>query len=294
MYDIAVIGGGPAGLSAAVNAKIRNKDVIVFTGKNPTSPLLKAPSVDNYLGCPSITGEELLKKYKDHALKLRIPEYPDKVINIFKTSDYFVINANNNFIDALSVIIATGIPRNRYIPGEKKYLGKGVSYCATCDGPLYKNKTVAVISEDNEGEEEANFLSELAEMVYYIPLYKSIYSLNNNVKIISDKPVKITGDDIQVQTLQLKNQSIDIDGIFLIKKVTPITELIPGLEMDGGTIKVDRMMSTNIPGVFAAGDCTGAPYQVAKAVGEGLVAGLSAARYVDTVKRKWFSHFLFI
>jgi len=286
MYDIVIIGAGPAGLAAALNADIRNKRTVVFAGREPSTYIDKAPDIDNYLGFPNIEGRELMKRFREHvSLHEAIEIKSEKVTNIVPMGASFMINANNVFYEGLAVILAVGIPKSRFMPGEQEFLGKGVSYCATCDGPLYKGKKVAVISEEISGEEEADYLSTICEKVYYIPLYNKQIDVSESVELINDKPVAIEGDGT-VSALKLKNTRLEVDGIFILKKVTPLDQLITGLELENNLIKVNRDMETSIEGVYAAGDCTGSPYQVAKAVGEGTVAALSAARYVDRIKKK--------
>lgn len=285
MYDIAIVGAGPAGLAASLNADIRNQQTVVFAGREETTYMDKAPDIDNYLGFPNVDGTELMRRFRDHVAQHEAVEIKrEKVTNIMPMGTSFMINANNIFYESRTVILAIGIPKTRFMPGEQEFLGKGVGYCATCDGPLYKGKTVAVISEEVSGEEEADYLAGICQKVYYIPLYSQSVDVKQGVEVINDKPVAIEGDEA-VRTLKLKNVTLPVDGIFVLKKVTPLDQLIPGLELDKGLIKVDRDMETNIPGVYAAGDCTGWPYQVAKAVGEGTVAALAAARYVDRLKK---------
>lgn len=285
MYDIAIVGAGPAGLAAALNADIRNQQTVVFAGREETTYMDKAPDIDNYLGFPNTDGMELMRRFRDHVAQHEAVEIKrEKVINVMPMGTSFMINANNIFYESRAMILAVGIPKTRFMPGEQEFLGKGVSYCATCDGPLYKDRTVAVISEEVSGEEEADYLAGICQKVYYIPLYSQPADVNQRVEVINDKPIAIEGDEA-VRTLKLKNVILPVDGIFVLKKVTPLDQLIPGLELDKGLIKVDRDMETNIPGVYAAGDCTGWPYQAAKAVGEGTVAALAAARYVDRLKK---------
>lgn len=205
--------------------------------------------------------------------------------NILDMGDYYSINAGNNFYDAKTIIIATGKTKNTLLKGEAEYLGRGVGYCATCDGALYKNKNVAIISENQEGEEEARFLSEICSEVYYLPLYKLNANLLEKVNIVNSKPTGILGDGNKVTLLKTTEEVIDVDGIFITRDVLPVNQLIEGLDLENGSIMVDRAMSTNLPGVFACGDCTGKPFQISKAVGEGNIAALSAIKYLDDNRR---------
>ncbi|MDF2594995.1 MAG: Thioredoxin-disulfide reductase, partial [Clostridia bacterium] len=167
--------------------------------------------------------------------------------------------------------------------GENEFLGKGVSYCATCDGPLYRDKEVAVIGDSQYAEEDANYLAEVCEKVYYIPLYKEILDLSTSIEVVSDKPKRILGDQV-VRELELDKGNLEVSGIFIIKESIPTTKLLKGLEMENKAIKVNHFMETNMKGIYAAGDCTGRPYQVGKAVGEGNVAALQAVSYLHKLK----------
>ena len=151
MYDIGIIGGGPAALSAAVSARQRNKSVCIFGRSLDSSLLFAAEKVDNYLGLPDLSGEELLNQFYAHARKQGVEFVESRIKQIMPMGEYFVINADNNFVQAKTLILATGINKSRGIAGETEYLGKGVSYCATCDGMLYRGKNVVVVGENAEG-----------------------------------------------------------------------------------------------------------------------------------------------
>ena len=282
MLDIAIIGAGPAGLSAAINGMIRNKKVKVI-GKDPkTSYLYKAEKVDNYLGTHNVTGPEMVDQFVKHALEMGVDIEEGRVLEIFPMGDYYALNVDNNFIEAKTVIIANGLGKSKAMPGEKEYLGKGVSYCATCDGMLYRDKTVVLIGETAEAEEDANYLQEVTGKTYYVPLYEEIQHVNENVEIIRAKPKKILGEQV-VTGLTLDDRDIEAQGVFIAKETTPIAQILGGLELENNSIKVSRFMETNMPGIFAAGDCTGRPYQVSKAVGEGVVAALEAVSYLHKI-----------
>ncbi|MBQ9091392.1 MAG: NAD(P)/FAD-dependent oxidoreductase [Anaerotignum sp.] len=284
MFDIAIIGSGPAALSAAVNAKQRNKSVCVFGRSLDSSLLFAAEKVDNYLGMPDLSGEEMLNQFYAHAVKRGVEFKESRISQILSVGDRFMINADNEFFEAKTLILAIGLNKSKGIAGEMEYLGKGVSYCATCDGMLYRNKKVVVVGENEEGEAEANFLADVCEKVIYVPLYQPVLNLKENVNVLNGKPKAVLGEGIRVTGIEVDGEKVECDGIFFAKNSTPPESLLFGLNTDGKNIIVDRNMATNLPGVFAAGDCTGAPFQIAKAVGEGLVAALSAAAYIDANK----------
>ena len=272
-YDIAIVGSGPAGLSAALNAKIRNKSFILFGSKFLSSKIQRAPKINNYLGFPKSSGEELGKAFLNHIENMDIEITEERINNIYSMGDYFALMVNEKIYEAKTVILATGVEFSKPLKGELEYLGKGVGYCATCDAPLYKGKTVCIISSNLEGEGEANYVSELAEKVYYIPLYKNEYKLNSNIELVKDRPIEVCGD-IKVNKLILKDREIETDGVFLLKDAISPSQLVPGLEENEDHIKVDRSMRTNLKGLFACGDCVGKPYQYIKAAGEGNIAAL--------------------
>ncbi|MBU3157085.1 NAD(P)/FAD-dependent oxidoreductase [Clostridium estertheticum] len=279
-YDIAIIGTGPAGLEAAINAKIRNKNIIIFGNKDLSPKLTKAAKVNNYLGLYNVTGIELKSKFADHIAAMGVDIVNEKINNVYAMGDYFALMVNEKIYEAKAIILATGIEYTKPLIGEEEFLGKGVGYCATCDAPLYKGKTVVIVGYNKESVEEANYVSELSGKTYYIPMYKGKYNLNENIEIINNKPLKIVGDDV-VTKMILDQGEIATDGIFMLRDSVSPGQLVPGIEIENGHIKVDRDMKTNIEGCYAAGDCTGTPYQYMKSAGEGLVAALSAVSYVD-------------
>lgn len=279
-YDIAIVGSGPAGLSAAINAKIRNKNIIVFGTESLSNKLIKAPSIDNYLGFYEISGEELREKFQDHLDKMEIEITYKKINNIYAMGDYFALMSGDDMYEATTVILATGVEYGKPIKGEEEFLGKGVGYCATCDAPLYRDKVVTVIGYNKEAEEEANYVSELASKVNYVAMYKDEYDLKDDIKVVVDRPLEILGDT-KVNAVRFKDKEIESDGVFVLRDSISPGQLVPGLLMENGHIKVDRTMATNIPGCFAAGDCVGVPYQYIKSAGEGNIAALSAVKYLD-------------
>ena len=282
-YDIAIIGTGPAGLSAALNAKIRKKSFLLFGTNNLSPKLEKAKRINNYLGFQSVSGEELAKNFRNHINEMEIEIIDKRINNIYAMGKYFVLMVNDVMYEAKSIILATGVEFTKPLVGENEFLGKGVGYCATCDAPLYKQKVVTIVSSSNEEEEEARYVSEIAGKVYYVPLYEGQYNLNDNIEVINDKPLEIQGRE-HVQKLVLKNQEIDTDAVFLFKDAISPAQLVPGLKTEDGHIEVNRLMETNLKGCFAAGDCTGKPYQYIKAAGEGQVAALNAVSYLDSLK----------
>lgn len=279
--DIAIIGGGPAGLSAAINAVLRNKSVKIFT--NALNYLQKAEKVDNYLGFYNISGQELMEKFVDHANKLNVSFEYGKVIDIMKYNDMFMINFNGKIINAKAVVLALGITKEKMLNNEEKLLGKGISYCATCDGALYKGKNIAVYGNADDIIEEANFLSSLGANVNYITVKKDIKGLNQNINVINGIISDIIGDN-KLEGIIINDKYIKLDGLFLLRNSIAPNSIVKDLILEDGYIVVNRNMETNIKGIYACGDCTGNPLQISKATGEGLVAAQNAAKYIDKLK----------
>ncbi|MGE4273311.1 MAG: NAD(P)/FAD-dependent oxidoreductase [Desulfitobacterium sp.] len=282
-YQLAIVGCGPAGMSAALNAKIRNKDFILLGSDFCSPKLAKAPQIDNYLGFPEIKGEELRQHYLNHLKSMGIEVVTWKALNIYPGPPFTLVGNNESF-EADAVILATGVSPTKLLPGETELLGRGVGYCATCDGPLYKGKKVAIISYSHEGEAEANFMAEICSEVYYIPFYKEVGQLDSRIIQRKARIKEIYGAQ-HVEKLVLDSEEILVDGVFVLRESLPAEQIVPGLEMDKGAIKVNRDLGTSVPGLFAAGDCSGQPYQLNKAVGEGGTAALSAIKYLDEMKK---------
>ena len=286
IYDLAVLGCGPAGLSAAINAFIRNKTVIVIGSDYCSPPLHKAQKIDNYLGYPGISGAELLDKFLQHFKTTGIELISSKAEVINEMDGIYSILVQDEVIQARSLVISIGIPYKPTFPDEEEYLGKGFGYCATCDGPLYKGRDVIIVAHSGEGEIEANFMAEICHKVYYVPLYKNPGGLDDKITLIDKKPATLIANQF-VEGVKMKDGTeIRADGVFVLGGETAPDRLIPGLEIEENHIVVNRHQETNLPGVYAAGDCTGQPYQVAKSVGEGQVAGLNASRYVAKFGRQ--------
>ena len=285
-YDIAIIGTGPGGLEAAITAKIRNKNILLIGNKNLSLKVEKAHTIKNYLGIPDAAGEDLTARFKKHLADMEIEITEDKISSVYAMGDYFALQGADVMYEAETVILATGVVLGKPYPGENEYLGKGVSYCATCDAPLYRGKTAAVLGFSPKEEAEAAFLGEVCEKVYYFPQYKEPVELSkDNIEICMDKPKEIKGE-MTVNTLVTDSGEVSVDGVFILRESVAPSQLVPGLETEDNHVKVNRKLETSIPGCFACGDITGTPYQYLKAAGEGNVAALSAVAYLDEKKRK--------
>ena len=281
MYDSIIIGTGPAGLSAALNLKTYKKSFVWFGSKNLSDKVQKAEKITNYPGFPELTGQELFAHFEEHIQSAELEITEKTVTNVMAAGNYYMVLADNEVYEAKTLILAMGVMTAKLLKGEDELLGRGVSYCATCDGMFYKDKEIAVLCNDPKYEHEVEYLADLAEKVTYFPLFSDSQVKKENVAISKDFPVEVNGID-RVTGLTLKSGEIlKVDGIFCLRNAIAPSKLIPGLEIENGHIVVDRAQKTNLPGCFAAGDCTGRPYQYTKAVGEGNVAAHSCISYLQ-------------
>lgn len=278
--DIAIVGAGPAGISAALNARIRGKSFLLFGRESLSGKVSRSPDIRNYPGFPKITGRELNEKLRTHLASMEIAVTEKRITGIYKMKDYFALLADTEEFDAKTVILATGVEATRQIPGERELLGHGVSYCATCDGNLYRGKTIAVICDNVPMEEEAAFLAELAGKVYYAPLFRDATFTAPNVERLSSSVASVDGQKRVAGITCRDGNKIVLDGVFFLKQSLAPDVLLRGLAIEEGRVVTDRRMATNIPGCFAAGDCTGTPYQITKAVGEGNIAAHTAVAFL--------------
>lgn len=289
-YDIAIIGTGPAGLEAAITAKVRNKNVLLLGNASLSSKVEKAHMVSNYLGLPEITGEQMQRSFLGHLDAMGVKITEDRVNTVYSMGDYFALQGHSDMYEASTVILACGLSVVNPFPGELENLGRGVSYCATCDAGIYKGKSTVVIGYSADEDKEVAFLSEMAAEVTYLPMYQGETTLGDigNVTIIRGaKPTKIDRVDKRiVLSLDSGLREIETDGLFILRENVPPSQLVPGLMIENNQVVVDRSMKTNIAGLFACGDITGTPYQYIKAAGEGNVAALSAVNYLAEMRTK--------
>ncbi|WP_270363242.1 NAD(P)/FAD-dependent oxidoreductase [Eubacterium ramulus] len=283
MYDCIIIGTGPAGLSAALNLKTYKKSFVWFGSKSLSDKVRKAEKITNYPGFPELTGQELFAHFEDHIQSAGLEITEKTVTNVMSAGNYYMVLADNEIYETKTLILAMGVMTAKLLKGEDELLGRGVSYCATCDGMFYKDKEIAVLCNDPKYEHEVEYLADLAAKVTYFPLFSDSQVKKENVTISKDFPVEVNGID-RVTGLTLKSGEIlSVDGVFCLRNAIALSKLIPELEIENGHIVVDRAQKTNLPGCFAAGDCTGRPYQYTKAVGEGNVAAHSCISYLAEI-----------
>ncbi len=303
MHDLIIIGASAAGASAGIYAARRNLNFKIIT-KDTGGEVALSGEVANFPGFGETDGITISTKFQEH-LKIYnvVPETDVTVKSVEKRDNSFFIQAEQFGKDleyeSRSVIVASGVhPRHLNIPGEQEYRGKGVTYCTTCDGPLYKGKIVATIGGGNSALESALMLNEIAEKVYLInknPKFKGDTVLMEKVKkaerveiIYNALTQEIFGDNF-VKGLRYKDadgniQEISVEGVFVHIGMVPNSDFLPEYieKNEYGEVKVDKICRTNIPGLFAAGDVTDIPYkQIAIAVGQGVCAALSAVDYLN-------------
>lgn len=280
MYDAAIIGTGPAGLSAAINLKLHNKNFIWFGSLRLSDKVEKSEKIANYSGMGLITGTELNHRFADHAAEMGITPEDKMVTTITAGRDRYMLLAENDVYEARTLLMCIGATAAKGLPGEAELLGHGVSYCATCDGFLYKGKTIAVYCGAKRYEHEVAYLAELAERVYLYAPYQDCAVDLPNVERLTQPIREVAGEKRVDRIVLVDSSTLEVKALFCLRNAVAPAVLLPGLTMDGPHVAVDRGMRTNLPGCFAAGDCTGRPYQIAKAVGEGNIAAHSMIEYL--------------
>ncbi len=267
-YDVLIIGGGPAGMSAGINVMARNRSVAIISNPIEENPLWKSDMVDNHLGMPRQTGAEMLTAMRTHAEQKGVKFITGKALSAVETGTGFYVSVGMEVYESSAIILATGVARSKKFVGEAEFLGNGVSYCATCDAFAYRGKKVGVVGYTATAEEECKFLEQMGCKVTYFN---------------KPKQCELYGDT-KITSIKCDGVTEDIDGVFILRPTMAPTDLFPTLATENGYIVTNKNMETNIKNVFSAGDCTGLPLQVSKAVGEGLIAGQSAGKIMKLLR----------
>jgi len=297
VYDVIILGTGPAGLQAAIHAA-RTKVSVLVMGRDHKSSLFRA-HVENYCCMEKISGEDLIQQGVQQALDSGARFLHEDVIKTSINNDEFiVVTESDKTLKTRTLIMAMGVSRNRLgVPGEKKYLGQGVSYCVDCDANFYKGSRVAVVGNESAAVSGALTLLFYAEKVHLVSDTLHVSERLNFQIQESDvvvhlgrKVTEIIGDDTARGLIMDNGQKLDVEGVFIETGAKGAVELAAtlGVALDSEKFQyiiTDTQQQTNINGIYAAGDICGPPWQVAKAVGEGCVAGLAAARYAKQRKR---------
>ena len=291
MIDCIIVGSGVAGISAALTLKANGKSCMLFGSSELSEKITKAESIRNYPAFLEVTGERFCELLKTQLAQEEIPVIEEKVGGVYALNGKFGVSTQQGgYYESTCVILACGVESVKQIDGETEFSGRGVSYCATCDGALYRGKTIAVLCTSKRLEHEISYLANFAKTVYLIPMYKQVEVQGENIQIIKKMPTKIDGDRrvnkiiFNAPPSETIQQELPVDGVFMLRESVSPAILVGGLEMQDGHVAVDRSMATNLDGCFAAGDCTGRPYQYAKAVGEGNVAAHAVSAFLSKKK----------
>jgi thioredoxin reductase (NADPH) len=281
MLDCIIIGSGIGGISSALTLKANGKSFVLLGSKDLSVKISRAEKVNNYPAFLGGSGEEFCALLKTQLEREEITVKEGRATGVYALTDKFaVLTQDGETLEARTVILACGVESGKRIDGETQFLGRGVSYCATCDGFLYKNKKIAVVCLSKEFEREAEYLSKIADKTYLFPLYKGVELSGEKIEKIIKMPTKIIGNK-RVEKICYGNEEIEVDGVFILKESLPPETLVAGLETENGHVKINRNTETNLSGLFAVGDITGRPYQYAKAVGEGNVAAHAVTEYLN-------------
>ena len=306
MYDVIIVGAGPAGLTAGIYTLRSGLSTLILESRYPGGRIIEAHKVENYPGFPeALSGYELIQRMLAQLEKFGGEITGNaEVLALSLMDDVKSVSTRQHQYTSRAVIVAFGVKRKKlFIQGEREYLGRGVSYCATCDGPFFRGKSVAVIGSGYEAVEEALYLTNLAEQVHLVPNDKEwaaptalLTRLEEeaNAQIYSGYRIQAINGNGSVQSITLNaftddiSQTLPVSGVLVAVGVVPTTAILKqaGITVSPqGWIIVDRTQQTNIEGVFAAGDCTGWGFQVATAVGEGTMAALSVSRFLKKRKK---------
>ena len=270
-FDIIIIGGGIAGTSAALTAMNRGKRTVVIANPMESESLYKAEKITNYPGLAGLSGREMSELLRRQLVGSGAKLIRGRALNVMDMGGSFGVAVGNDFYEAKAVILALGITREKLYPGEAEFLGRGVSYCVTCDGMLYRGKKVCVVGFTSDTQEEADLLR----------------TMGCDTEVFTSRAAKyaVLGGE-RVTALSVNGAEHPCEAVFILRPAAAPDTLLAGLAMDGVHVAVDKVtMKTSVAGVFAAGDCTGKPYQIAKAVGDGNIAALSAAQYIEERSR---------
>lgn len=287
MTDCIIVGSGTAGVSAALTLKANAKNFIIFGSPELSEKIAKAERIRNYPGLSNVSGKQFIEALKTQMQEADIEVCNERVTGVYALKDKFsVLTEKGNTYESKTVILACGVESVKQIDGETEFVGRGVSYCATCDGFLYKGKTIGVVCTSKRLEHEIGYLADFAKKIYLVPMYKDVAISRENITVIKKMPQKIDGnlrvDRLVFATSPAEGVSAElpVDGVFMLRESVSPAILVGGLEQENGHVAVARDMSTNLKGCFAAGDCTGRPYQYAKAVGEGNIAAQAVSEYL--------------
>ncbi len=307
MYDLIIIGGGPAGLAAGIYAVRLGLNTLVLEKSEISGQIALSDLVENYPGFPAISGLELMEKYKAHAQAVEVETKITEVLSVRAEGEKRIISTDSGDLESIAVIVATGAnPKRLNVPGEKEFISKGVSYCAICDGPFFKNKTVVVVGGGNSAVTDALLLSKIARKVYLIHrrdqlravkvLQDRAFATPNIEFIFNAQILEIMGGSGGVRKVEKINykdlksgeqRELATDGVFIYVGIHPNTEIIDVDKDDEGFISTDNLLETSKKGIYAVGDCRDTPiWQLVAAVRDGALAATAASAYIEDFKKE--------
>ncbi|MBI5885455.1 MAG: thioredoxin-disulfide reductase [Deltaproteobacteria bacterium] len=304
MYDLVIIGGGPGGLTAGIYAQRSRLKTVLIEKEMVGGQIAVSDVIENYPGFPSISGAGLMEKFEEHARGLGLEITFDTVENITLDGNVKVLKTTEGEMRAKAVIVATGAkPRRLGVPGEKELTGKGVSYCATCDGPFFRGRSVMVVGGGDTAVKEAVYLSKLAAKVYIVHrrdkfraerMHLERAEAAPNIEFLTSSTLKeikaASGVVVAAAVEDLKTsrlKDIPVDGVFIFVGINPTTDFVDVDKDESGFIKTGLTLETSIPGIYAVGDCRQTPLlQVATAVGDGAIAAHMVDGYVEAFKER--------
>ena len=306
-YDLVIVGGGPGGLSAAVYAARARMKLLVVEKAGLGGQIALTDIIENYLGFPSLSGQELTAHFETHAKGLGVEVKYSLVNKITKEDGLFVLELGKERIAAKTVIVSSGAePSKLGVAGETEFTGRGVSTCGTCDGPFYRGRDIVVVGGGDTAVKEAVYLSKLAKRVYMVHrrdafraekvLQERLFARENVEFLWHHRAVEIKGDQSGVTHVEVESvkdgarRALEVHGIFIFVGIVPNTGFVDCGKDSGGFIQTDGKMESSIPGLFAVGDCRVTPLrQVAVAVGDGAIAAVQAEEYVSELEGRLYA-----
>ena len=300
MHDLIIIGSGPAGFTAAIYALRAKLDVLMLEKAGPGGQIALSDVVENYPGYQEISGMDLMQKFEEHAKKFGLVSKIAEVISIRDADGYKEIETTSGSYQAKAVLVASGAkPRKLGVPGEKEFTGRGVSYCATCDGFFFRGKDVVVVGGGDTAVKESQFLTKMVNKVYVVHRRDALRAekiiqekvlANPKIEVVWNTVAEIIHGEGTVAAVSVKNietgeiREIAVQGAFIFVGIVPNTEFIDVKKDHGGFIVANERMETSVPGIFVAGDCRVTPLrQVATAVGDAAIAATSAEAYIEAL-----------
>jgi len=301
MYDLVILGGGPAGLTSGIYAQRARLNTVLVEKMGVGGQVSITDVIENYPGFPSIGGPELIQKFEEHARKFGLPIELAEVTSIEDRGKFKVIKTSEGDFETKAVIVATGAhPRKLGIPGEKEFAGKGVSYCATCDGFFYKQKDIVVVGGGDTAIKETLYLAKIVNKVKLVhrrdalraeKIWQERALAEPKIDWLWNSVVEEIKGDTGVNRVVVKNvkdqtrKELTVEGIFIFVGIIPNTQFVKVKKDSGGFIITDEKMETSIPGIFAAGDCRAQSLkQISTAVGEGALATSAAEQYLESLR----------